>query len=222
MIRELIGQLYMSLRDVVGYGSVAVLFAASVIVVYLCSGDKRKEIMPVVLSVPVSICCAAAQLFNAVLQKTKKSSLRIAAVIFAAALVLLAIASSGRSMFSRQYATRAENAMHIPQDLPDAMDEILNGNDEAKVLTMPDWELFFYDYSSRFIIAEADTAPEAHKELSDVHPDMRIIANDAKRNGCEYVVLSKGLWPDLPLSKFGYELIYNGDLCEVYREVKAP
>lgn len=207
MIRELIDQLYMSVRDVVGYGSVIVLFAASVIVVYLRSGDRRKEIMPVILSVPVSIGCAAA---------------RILTSVFAAAVILLAVASSGRGMFSRQYATRAENAMHIPGDLPEAMDKVLGDGGKAKVLTMPEWELFFYNYSSRFDIAGADSAPEAHKELSDVHPDMRIVANEAKRNGCEYVVLAKGLWPDLPLDRFGYERICDGDQYEVYREVKSP
>ncbi len=222
MIKELFIQSYNFLRQFVGVGAVTVLFAAAVLVLFTVGKSGRGRLAPILLSVPVAIGHAAGCLFDAIFKKEQKPGIRLITVLFAAAIVLLAVSSSGRSMFSRQYATRAENVMHIPEGMSEAMDEVLADGKNAGVLTMPGWEVFFNNYSSRFEVADREVSPASYAELSGVHPDMRIVSDEARRAGCEYVVLSKGLWPELPISRFGYDLIYENDSCEVYREVKSP
>ena len=48
------------------------------------------------------------------------------------------------------------------------------------------------------------------------------VAKAAKKKDIAYVILSKGIWQDMPLDRFGYEIIYENDTCAVYREVSTP
>ena len=51
---------------------------------------------------------------------------------------------------------------------------------------------------------------------------MKSLAAAAHRKGCSYVVLSKDMWPDVPITRFGYEQMLENDKCMVYREVTVP
>ena len=115
--------------------------------------------------------------------------------------------------------SRAENVMHIPQDLVESMDSILAESESPSVLTMPGWDMYFESYSSKFTIAyESD----ADNELEKIHPDMKKVAEAAQECNCDFVVLSRDLWPQVPISRYGYEPVYETDGCIVYKEVKTP
>ncbi len=62
----------------------------------------------------------------------------------------------------------------------------------------------------------------AFEELSKVHPDMRKVASAARRKGCRYVVTPVGMWPDIPITGFGFDVMAENGAYIVYREVSAP
>ncbi len=218
MLKALFAQLYTDYRNLVGAGAVITLFASCALVVIVSKEMRDRKSTPVLLSVFCTIGCAAAVFFDAVTGKCKDKRCRIIAALTAAAFILLAIASSGRMIASPEYSKPAENHMHLPEGLREAMDAALTDGGDSYVLTMPEWEPYVKAYSSRFSVP-SEGVSEAHRELSDSHPDMRRVAQCARRTGCKYVVLSAGLWPDVPITRFGYELLYENENCLVYREV---
>jgi hypothetical protein len=136
-------------------------------------------------------------------------------------------------VFSREFCSRAENDMHIQTDLCEAADAILVKSDHPIVLAMPGWDVYLLAYSSRFdmmyesprstdIVITDEDEYTAYTELSKIHPDMGKVAKAAKRKDAEYVLLSKGIWQEIPIDRYGYELIFENDTCAVYREVSAP
>ena len=60
-----------------------------------------------------------------------------------------------------------------------------------------------------------------YAQLSVAHPDMRKVASIAHKRGCGYVALSDGIWPEVPITELGYELIFETDGCRLYREVNT-
>ena len=234
MIRELLYELYTDHRYVAGSGAVLILYLASVLTIVLTGSGKKDRILPAVMSVPVSIGYALSVFIDTVTEgRKKKPALFYATCIFAGVICLMAVAASGTAVFSKDIAQIAENDMHIPYGLTETMDAILDESDDPKVLTMPGWGPYFESYSSAFSMMYEE--PEkgdisgmnedescVYTELSKVHPDMRKVVLAARRNGCTYVVLSDGIWPDIPITQCGYELVREGGGSLLYREVKTP
>ena len=213
----------------IGDGSILVLYAAAVIAVVIIVRDDGKRILPVILSIPALIAASAALVIKKVTGLPFKSRfVKIIATAFAACICILTIASSGRSVFSRELCEKAENEMHLPGGVMQAMMEMLRSGDDLKVVAPYEWTPYLESYSSRFIPVYNDPSlKDADKELlrtelDDISPDMKKITSIAKRAGYGYVLLPEGIWPEVPITKCGYELVdeYNG--CRLYREVKTP
>ncbi len=208
MVRELLGELYSLYREYTGTGSIIVLFILSAIVLEKSDKDRHKK--PVYLSVLGTVGCAVSEII------TRLSGV---SAVFAAAICILAVAVSGSNVLSAGMNSRAENVMHLPANLVESMDVILNESDTPGILTMPDWNLYFESYSSDFTVV---TESNLNAELSKTHPDMKKVAQAAHECNCEYVVISSDIWPEVPITEFGYELMYETDGCVVYKEVKTP
>ncbi len=228
MIRELISELYTFYRQLAGTGSVIVMFLSALAVIVIVRKNRR-GITPVLLS----FCGCIASVAGTVVDKTfscKKDSNkeRILSTLFASMILILAITSSGTLIFSQSMSVAAENDMHLPAYIVEAADAVINDGVDGCVLTMPGWGPYFESYSSGYKIispGQEDTSSSDEDirtiaiQLYQVHPDMKKVASAAHRKGCGYVVLSDGIWPDVPITEFGYELLFETDGCRVYREV---
>lgn len=208
MVRELLGELYSRYREYTGTGSIIILFILSVIVLEKFGKERHEK--PVYLSVLGTIGCAVSEIIT---------GLSGASAVFAVAICILAVTVSGSNVLTADMNSRAENVMHLPSDLVESMDIILSESDTPGILTMPDWNLYFESYSSDFTVV---TESNLNDELSKTHPDMKKVAQAAHKCGCEYVVISSDIWPEVPITEFGYELMYETDGCVVYKEVKTP
>lgn len=234
MTGEIIRQFYNGHRILTGDGAIFVLFVAAIIVMLFLAPHPDRRTAPLFLGVHAAIGCALAAFIGAVRERSypRKAS-KAAAILFAVCLSFLACAVSGRMVFSRDLSTAASNDLHIPDELVRSMDAMLSDTDAPKVMTMPGWGLYFTAYSSAFSLmyeegANGDVSSFdedqmiAYTELTRRSPDMKRIAFAAKRSGCSYVVLSKDMWPERPITKYGYELFFeDGNVC-VYREVMSP
>ena len=208
MVRELLGELYSLYRQFTGTGAIVVLFILSVIV--LGKRYKSRCEMPVYLSVLGTIGYAISEII------TRLSGIL---AVFAAAICILAVATSGSNVLSSDMNSRAENVMHLPANLVESMDVILDESYTPSILTMPEWNPYFESYSSDFIVKYESGLND---ELAKLHPDMQKVAEAAHECNCEYVVISSEIWPEIPITKFGYELMYETEGCVVYKEVKTP
>lgn len=208
MVRELLGELYSLYRQFTGTGAIVVLFILSAIV--LGKRYKSRCEMPVYLSVLGTIGYAISEII------TRLSGIL---AVFAAAICILAVATSGSNVLSSDMNSRAENVMHLPANLVESMDVILDESYTPSILTMPEWNPYFESYSSDFIVKYESGLND---ELAKLHPDMQKVAETAHECNCEYVVISSEIWPEIPITKFGYELMYETDGCVVYKEVKTP
>ena len=229
MIRELLFELYSVSRDMIGKGSILVLYVAAVIAMVILVREGGKRILPAILSIPAVTASAVALAIEKVSALPAKSRfVKIIATAFAASLCLLAVSSSGRAVFSRELCERAENDMHLPGGIMQAMMVMLRSGDDLTVLAPYDWTPYFDSYSSMFRpIFEDPSLKDADKEvlrteLDDIRPDMKKITSIAKRAGCRYVLLPDGIWPEVPITKCGYELVEECDGCRLYREVRSP
>ena len=233
MVRELLYELYTAHRQLVGTGAVIVLFIAALLALALVYGGKNRGNAPVALSPLCVIAVGMAEFTDMFISRFKKPVYALAAGIFAVCLCVLAITSSGTGIVSDELSTVSDNDMHLPTGLAGAMDAILADSGDPAVLTMPEWGIYLEAYSSRFSLMYEE--PEggdlsgldedswnAYTELSIVHPDMKKVAMAAHRKGCTYVLLSDPLWPEKPITQYGYEPFYEGVSCCVYREVKSP
>lgn len=220
MIRELLYNLYTQHRLLVGTGSVIVLYLAAVLVV-VRSGKEKDHELPLFLCVPATVAVALSRLIGRCLPSEGKMIKKIGVAAFSVALIILAISISGTDVFSKQFCTRAENDMHIETDLCEATDAILAENIQPNVLAMPGWDVILNAYSSRLNMIHEDE-DVAFTELEKIHPDLAKVAKAAKKKNAEYVLLSKGIWPEMPIDRYGYALIFENDTCAVYREVSAP
>lgn len=230
MFIKLIGELNTYHMQLVGTGAVSVLFFAALL---YCIREDRKN-APLILSPLCAISVAAAKVIDASFCRKEDSRRgKIFTVIFTVCILALAAASSGKDLVTGDMSQPAGNDMHIPGDLTAAMDILLEDEGELHVLTMPGWGVYFKAYSSRFMMMYDDPKDKdpgllegyewtAYTELMVQHPDMRKVAASARRSGCAYVVLSNDIWPERPITFFGYEPVYEGEVCTVYREVKAP
>ena len=234
MIRQMIHEIYNGHRVLTGDGAILVLYIASIIVMLFFLPSKGIKTAPLILSVAATIGCAFARFLSAVRSaKGCAKPVRYAATVLAVCLGVLAFAVSGKMVFSRDLSGASTNEFHIPDGLLRSMDEILADCDDPKVLTMPGWGLYLKSYSSAFTLMYED--PEGgdissldedemkvYTELTKNAPDMKKVADIARGSGCSYVILSKDLWPEKPITRYGYDLLFEDDDCCVYREVSAP
>ncbi|MBR6159597.1 MAG: hypothetical protein IKQ40_04780 [Lachnospiraceae bacterium] len=241
MLKELFGELYTYHRQLAGSGAILVLFPAALL---LLAASRRKWI-PLILSPLTAIAAAVTQIIETVFAKKErkalewaraeeeKTSVRMFTGIFTVCLLAFAIILSGEGLIFGDMVTHKYNDMHIPGDLDAAMSGILDDSDSPRVLTMPGWGVYFKSYSSAFDMMYDDPYGDdlsfddedkwtAYTQLSVLHPDMKKVASAAKRSGCTYVVLSNDIWPEVPVTDFGYETFIKGDMFTVYREVAGP
>ncbi len=230
MIKELINESYTGYRQLVGTGSVIVLFIAAILTVLIVMRKKQK-ITPLIISVCGCVAAVAAFVIERICEKIADKRIRYAAAAFAALIFIFVITSSGTNVFSQGQSVAAENDFHIPGYIVESADVILGEKRDARILTMPGWGEYFAAYSSGCDIispkAEDAASPDEdmrtlYAQLSVVHPDMRKVASIAHRRGCGYVVLADGIWPEVPITDMGYELIFETEGCRLYREVNAP
>ena len=227
MIRELLYELHSLLREFAGSGNVAVLFAASALLLLMfCAGKKSRNGWAVLSPLGV-IALAVPEVLERVREKVKGGRfVKYAAVVFAALVMVLAVTSSGRMVFSSDHTEKAENDMHIPSYLTEAMSTLLREEGEPRVLVPYEWSPYFAAYSSRFVLPDdvLDGFDESaiRSELDIIHPDMKKISNIAHRNGFGYVLLPADIWPEVPITKCGYELVLDYGGCSLYREVRDP
>lgn len=227
MIRELLSELYSAHRSIVGDGTVFVLYIAAVIFVAELSGEKGR-IRPLILSVPATICAAVAYAFEKVCELPFKRKIpRYAAVVFAAALMLLAVASSGKQVFSREVCELSENTMHLPQGIMTAMENVPDEKKEVRVLIPCEWKAYLNAFSTRFVTPYDDDDPVSEDdrhiletELSGLRPDMRKVSQIAHKGGFTYAIIPDDIWPEVPIDRLGYELILDCGTCSLYREVR--
>lgn len=229
MAGELFEKLYTYQRQLVGGGAVLVLFFAALLLFV----SEGKKCAPLILSPLGAVAVAVSETLGRFFCKRQSRPYGIAAGIFSVCLIAVAIALSGGDVTFGEMAEPVSNEMHIPGDLADAMSAILDESDDPHVLTMPGWGVYFTAYSSAFDMMYDDphggdlsgldeNAWAAYTQLSVLHPDMKTVSAAARRSGCDYVVLSNDIWPEMPITRFGYEPVYKGDLCTAYREVDKP
>lgn len=223
MIRELIVQSYNGYRQLFADGCIPALVFAFAVYALIIKKDDEKSILSLVLS-PIGACAVLISgLFESVCKKNfSRKAIRVCAALFAAALCILAVVSSGKYVFSKDYCEKAGNDMHIPQDLLDAMSSINADGRDVNILVPPGWEPYFESYSSFFNISQKRDDSVLLLEFSKKSPDMRKIAATAKKQGAVYVVLPDDIWPEEPITKWGYELFKDCGTCIVYREVSIP
>ncbi len=227
MIRELFYELHSTLRSVAGDGAVFVLFVLCALFLASVNFTSGKRSWACLLS-PLSLIAATV---SSVIQKAyataDKCAAKIMAAVFAGLIAVLAITSSGKNVFSRELCEKAENDMHVPGYIMTAMNEVADeGAEEIRVLAPDRWTAYFEGYSGRFIpVYDDDSLSDEDRrildaELESIHPDMKKIASIAHGSGCGYVVLPDSMWPDIPITKLGYEVMAECGGCTVYREVR--
>lgn len=218
----------------VGTGAVIALFIVSAFALVNIFRTRQKGSAYTLLSPLGTIGSAVSEMFKAIISaKYPGTGVKVAAVVFAVVLVMLSITSSGEYVFSDEISSPSTNTMHMPEGLIGAADALLADCDDPKVLTMPGWGTYLTAYSSRISLMYTDPfckdvtelgedARNAYTELDRTHPDMKKIAQLARKNGCGYVIVSDKMWPEFPLTYYGFESIYDDGNCTVYKEVSAP
>ena len=234
MVRGLLDELHRDFTSFRGTGSVMVLFAAALIVLYLLYSKRKQGTGAVGISVLAAISFVmAAAIDHALSLKTDRRLYRGGAAVFTAVLCLFTAVYSGSAVYLQGDFERAGNEMHIPDDMAEAASFIVKDADHPTVLVMPGYGPYFESFSSAYDLAyeepyDGDLSHLGEDEwliythLSTVHPVMRKVSNAAKRLGCDYVVLSDDIWPEIAITKCGYETVLELDTCSVYREVNAP
>lgn len=236
MLRSIWYKITTSYSTVTGTGAIFVLFVVALVFCMLVSNEEdRKTSWLSILAMLGTIGCAVAIIMQKIFGKAFEKKLYTYLYrIFVIALIIFAITVSGKRLFAPEYMSISENAMHIPQDLMQAMDTILTDSDDntVGVVTAAGYGEYFECYSSRFAmlyrdnvnsdVSEFDTdVREAYIELSEKYPDMRVVAKAAKRNGCSYIVInSQECWPKVPLDSAGYVLISSCGSFDVYKATK--
>lgn len=233
MIRELIAETYIRFRQYAGAGSIPALYVASVIVlICLCPVLLRKK-WPMLLSITATPAAAITQLVKAAAGKAEgNKALRYARYVFTAFLVLLLVTTAGDAVFSDSITTKKTDDMHMPADLAKAVDAVIADGGES-VLTMPGWGLYVKAYTSKCSTVYNDPKGDdtsafdenvrvMYGELCKDHPSMRKIATSAHALHADHVILSNAMWPEFPITYYGYELVEGFDTCSVYREVRTP
>ena len=118
MIRELLYEIHSLIREFAGNGSVTVLFAVSALLLLMLCAKKKSKNGWAAMSPLGVIALAVPEVLERVRDKVRGGRLtRYAAVTFAALVMVLAVTSSGRMVFSGDHTEKAENDKHIPSYL---------------------------------------------------------------------------------------------------------
>ena len=240
MIRQIWYDFVTAYKDYSGTGPILVLFVVALMLIAVLNirnGREEKTLSAIFAGIG-TIALAMSKFVLAVFDKKNlKKSYRVITCLFALALCVFAVSMSGRRIFSRIFMQKAENDMHIPQNLVGVMDELLKNVPEGEIAVFPapELEAYFSAYSSRFsfgyeerygdVSGFDEITQKAYTELTKAHPDMSAVADAAIEAGSRYVILKTGIWPRVPLSEFGFNLIYENEGFTVYeylKEVDAP
>lgn len=240
-MKELYQQFLTSYENYRGTGKLLVLFLVSVLVIYLTEKkdeNGRRRLNPVIflLSIWTGIAYAGSNISGYLFAspKTAGRGNRISgAGILALFLCALTLCLSGTRVLSRNYFEKAENAMHIRTEYIQVMDVILADSDLPKVVTPPGFAPYLKMYSSRFetlydypkngdISLLPEDARVVYEQLSGSVPNMKTVADIAKKNGCRYVILnSDKYYPEFPITYFGYQLADTIGEWEIYKETEG-
>ena len=239
MIRQIWINFVTSYRQFEGTGAILVLFAVSLCLLIITYIRKGKGINPAIFfGFIATVAGGFAEFFYAVFDKKyEKKSYKVWSCILALILIVFATALSGKRVFSRNHLEKSDNQMHLPASVLEVSDMILADNAEGPVRIFPGPCIGdeFTAYSSRFVCAYEENygdlskydekVREAYSELGDVHPDMEAVRDAALENDCRYVIIKSGLWPEIPLDNYGFNLYWQNEDLSVYEyagEEDAP
>lgn len=239
MIRQIWIDFVTSYRQFEGTGAILVLFAASLCLLIVVGIRNNRRINPALFfGFVATIAGAFAEFFYAIFDKEyeKKSAKRWTCVL-ALILIVFATALSGERIFSRNHLKKADNSLHLSDSTLEVADRLLadNATGDIKIFPGPSLGDEFTAYSSRFVCAYEERYGElgqydesirkAYSELTDVHPDMETVKDAAVKNDCRYVIIKSGLWPEVPLENYGFNLYCQNEELNVYEyigEESAP
>lgn len=221
-------------KEIVGAGSILTLFVVSLglITVIKYKKEEKTSLILYFLSVWATIGIAVAKVFDAFINREYKSRLEKTMVLTIVLVIsTFAILISGERILAPDYYIKAENTMHIANDLRDTMDFILNDSiGTAGIVTMPEYGEYFTAYSSEFYLAYEDpiysddiagypeNARNAYVELGKQYPDMSKVAKLAKDTECRYIVLKNdAYWPRTRLEDLGYGIVNSCGEWVVYK-----
>ncbi len=240
-------ELYLQLTTVYehyrGTGKLLILFLVAVLVIYLAEKrdqNGRQQVYPAffLLSIWTGIAYAASSIADFFFlnekntEKTEKRKISVPGVL-ALLFCIVVLSLNGTRIISNSYFEKAQNTMHIRTEYVQVMDAILERTSEPRVIAPPGLAPYLKMYSSGFITmydypANGDIslldedARTVYEQLSGSIPDMKKVADIAKENNFEYIILnSQKYYPEFPITMFGYELIDTAGDWEVYREERG-
>lgn len=246
MVSTLWNNLITTYKLYIGTGSLLVLFVVALMYKTLHglrNGKKISELLwPGILMPWGSIGMAFGELFlnreiseavPAISVKNEKyvNAYKATIKIVIAVVLVYILIISGNRFVSPEFYVKADNNMHIDANLLKAMDFILADSETESigVVTMPGAGEYFRSYSSRFDMMYEDPVDgdvsglkkelnQTYQELSVKYPDMLIVSNAAKREGCRYIVIrNDSYWPKIPLTEYEYDLIFTCGYWDVYK-----
>lgn len=240
-MKELYQQFITTYENYQGTGKLLVLFLVAVLVIFLIekNGKKdRRKWNPAVflLSIWTGIAYAASMIAGSMFSiqtdtdETKKKKRLSLMGVLSLVLCILFLSLSGTRVFSNTYFEKADNSMHIRQEYVQVMDALLEETESPKVIAPPGFAPYLKMYSSRFKTLydyprNGDTsqlsedARAVYEQLSGAHPDTKLIADTARENGCQYVLMEEGkFYPDFPITEFGFEYLKTVGGWNIYKE----
>lgn len=234
MLRQLWINFVTSYKEFSGTGPVLVLFVVALMLLILINSRNDNEnknlscLLGGVATIGLALSKFARSIFN---REYVKKSEKYFNCIFALVLCVFAVALSGKRVFARSIIEKSDNAMHISKEMTEAADIMLKNEPAGEIRVYPGPELgdVLMAYSSRFVcgyeekygdVSEYDEdVQKAYLELSKVHPDMEAVADSAVDTGCKYVIVKTGLWPEIPISEYGFETVFENEGYVVYKYV---
>lgn len=238
-----------SYKALVGTGSILVLFVVAVFYLYMShnrstaddSNDGR-TVYPLFLSVWGTIGVAFSAVISIIIgnkinaDEGKSAYVRNMFVKICMCIVLVfAVVISGSRIIAPQYYEKSQNRLHIPEDVAEVIAVLQSDKPDGiiGVATMPGYGVYYSSFDSRFTMLYED-APngdssklkaeirQAYQELNVQYPDMRIVADAARMNGCEYIVIrNDAYWPKEPLDNFGYDLMTMCNNWNIYKAAEG-
>lgn len=223
-------------EEYTGTGVILVLFvlAMGYLIIFTSDKKKRDKNAMLILSPLGSISCALSD----VIEKAGELHANNKYIAYAQRILVLLLCAfviliSGKRIISPDVYVKADNTMHMPNELIETMNTILEDTDDEQIgiATMPGYGEYYTAYSSRFFLMYEDPSygeltgydakvSDAYRELGKKNPDMRKLALAAKDSGCNYIVIDNdACWPEEPLTNFGYELIANCGNKDIYKIV---
>lgn len=112
---------------------------------------------------------------------------KLAAVAVSCALIALA----GKCIYAEDWFTKAENRNKVPQDVITICDIFADyEGDTIKIMAPQDISVYLRQMDSRFSMPYARSIPDEAYELTNEKPEVSEVAEYAKENDVDYVVVS--------------------------------